>query len=295
MQIGGAYPMLYAFFDADGALRRAAFERQVEAAVASGAAGVAALGLGTEVAKLGRDERRAVVEWTAAALGGRLPLAITIPGEALPDAIEFARFARGAGADWLILQPPRPPISPPDLLRFFGAVAAAVDCPVGVQNAPEFLGVGLTPAELAALHAAHPNVVVVKAECAASAIPDLIAAVGPSMKIFNGRAGIELTDNLRAGVHGMIPGVETIDAQVRIMAAMARGDEDAAEAEYRRILPALAFAMQTLATFTLYGKRIAARRLGIAPSEPRAPADRPTAAGLAWADRYAAELGPLPG
>lgn len=295
MQIGGAYPMLYAFFDDGGALRRTAFARQVEAAVASGAAGVAALGLGTEVAKLGREERRAVVGWTVAALAGRLPLAITIPGEALPDAVEFARFARGAGADWLILQPPRPPIGAADLLRFFGAVADAVDCPVGVQNAPEFLGVGLTPAELAALRAAHPNVTVVKAECAASAIPELIAAVGPSMKVFNGRAGIELTDNMRAGAHGMIPGVETIDAQVRIMAAMARGDEAEAEAEYRRILPALAFAMQSLATFTLYGKRIAARRLGIEPSEARAPADRPTAAGLAWADRYAAELGPLPG
>lgn len=293
MQIGGAYPMLYAFFDDDGALRRAAFERQVEAAVAAGAAGVAALGLGTEVAKLSGDERRSVVDWTVAALAGRLPLAITVPGLAPPLAIAFARQAREAGADWLILQPPT--VEAQELVGYFGALADSVDCPVGVQNAPEFLGVGLTPAELAALHAAHPNVTVVKAECAAAAIPDLIAAIGPGMRVFNGRAGIELTDNMRAGAHGMIPGIETIDAQVRIMAAMARGDEAAAEADYRRILPALAFAMQSLGSFTLYGKRIAARRLGIEPSAARAPADRPTAAGLQWADRYAAELGPLPG
>ena len=27
-------------------------------------------------------------------------------------------------------------------MRFFGAVADKVDCPIGIQNAPEFLGVG---------------------------------------------------------------------------------------------------------------------------------------------------------
>jgi 4-hydroxy-tetrahydrodipicolinate synthase len=295
MEIGGAYPMLYAFFDGQGALCRESFIRQIEAAVAAGAAGIAVLGLGTEVAKLGRDERHAVLSWTAAALAGRLPLAVTVAEGALPDAIDFALFAQAAGADWLILQPPRPPIAPDDLIRFFGSVADRVDCPVAVQNAPEFLGVGLTPAELAALNAAHPNVSVVKAECSAAAIAGLIAALGPRMRVFNGRAGLELPDNVRAGAHGMIPGLETIDFQVRIMTAMRAGDVVEAEALYRKILPTLAFAMQGLGAFTLYGKRIAARRLGLAPSADRAPADRPTSSGLDWADRYAAELGPLPG
>jgi hypothetical protein len=52
--------------------------------------------------------------------------------------------------------------------------------------------------------------------------------------------------------------------------------------------------MQGLSTFLLYGKLIAAERLGIAPSENRIPSDIATPTGLAWAKRYAAELGPLP-
>lgn len=294
MEIGGTYPMLYAFFDATGALRRDAVTRQIEAAIASGASGIAALGLGSEVHKLGRQERRSLVEWTIADVGGRVPVAVTIADGNVPDMIESARFARDAGAAWLILQPPRPPASGAHLVEFFGAVADSVDCPVAIQNAPEFLGIGLSPVDLLALNAAHPNVTVVKAESTALTVAGVIGELGGRMKVFNGRAGFELLDNLRAGVDGMIPGTETIDLQVGIERAMRAGDESRAEELYRRLLPAIAFAMQGLATFLLYGKLIAAERLGLTPSENRIPSETATPTGLAWARRYAAELGPLP-
>ena len=294
MEIGGIYPMLYAFFDAAGGLRRDAVTRQIEASIKSGASGIAVLGLGTEVHKLGRQERRSLVEWTMADVGGRLPVVVTIADGNVPDMIESARFARDAGASWLILQPPRPPASGAHLIRFFGAVADAVDCPVGIQNAPEFLGIGLSPADLLALNAAHPNVSVVKAESTALTVAGIIAELGGRMRVLNGRAGFELLDNLRAGVDGMIPGTETIDLQVGIERAMRTGNEAEAEGLYRRLLPAIAFAMQGLNTFLLYGKLIAALRLGLTPSENRIPSDTATPTGLAWAKRFAAELGPLP-
>lgn len=294
MEIGGTYPMLYAFFDEAGHLRRDAFARQIAAAVASGAAGVAVLGLGTEVAKLSQIERRQAVEGVIEDVGGRLPVAVTIADGNVCDMIESARFAQRLGAAWLILQPPRPPASAADLLRFFGAVADSVDCPVGIQNAPEFLGIGLSAQELLDLHARHPNVTVVKAETSAVAVARVIAAIGGRMKVFNGRAGLELPDNYRAGVDGMIPGIETVDLQVGIERAMRERDEAKAEELYRRILPALTFAMQGLAQFVLYGKLMAAHRLGLAPSHDRVPADTASPHGLAWAKRYATELGPLP-
>ncbi|MDQ3560718.1 MAG: dihydrodipicolinate synthase family protein [Pseudomonadota bacterium] len=294
-QIGGTYPMLYAFFGGEGDLLREPFVRQVAAAVASGAAGVSVLGLGTEVGKLGRAERRAAVEWVTEAVGGRLPIAVTVADGNVPDMIDSARFARNAGAAWLILQPPRPPASAADLIGFFGAVADSVDCPVGIQNAPEFLGIGLSPAELLALHTAHPNVAVVKAESSAVTVAGVVETVGGRMKVFNGRAGLELTDNFRAGVDGMIPGIETVDLQVGIEKAMRAGDEAEAEALYRKVLPTLGFIMQGLAHFVLYGKLIAAHRLGLPPSADRGPSDTATVHGAAWARRFAAELGPLPG
>jgi 4-hydroxy-tetrahydrodipicolinate synthase len=204
------------------------------------------------------------------------------------------RYAVRAGATWLILQPPRPPASPGDLIKFFGAVADSVDVPIAIQNAPEFLGLGLPPADLLKLNASHGNVSIVKAESTALTVAGVIAELDGRMKVFNGRAGFELLDNLRAGVDGMIPGTETIDLQVAVERAFRAGDEELAEALYRKLLPAIAFAMQGLNTFLLYGKRIAAERLGIAPSANRIPCDVATPKGIAWAKRFAAELGPLP-
>ena len=286
--------MLYAFFGTDGTVLRAPFQRQIDAAVAVGASGVAVLGLGTEVGKLSRAEQRQIVEWVAQDLRGRLPLAVTVADGNVADMIASARFAVAAGASWLILQPPRPPISGPQLVAYFGMVAAAVDCPIAIQNAPEFLGVGLTAAELIALNAAHPNVCVVKAESSAVAVGALIEKLGPGMAVFNGRAGLELTDNFRAGVAGMIPGMDSIDLQVAVERAMRAGDEAQAEELYRRMLPSVAFAMQGLAHLMLYGKLIAALRLGLVPSEARLPSETPTPHGLAWARRLAHDLGPLP-
>jgi 4-hydroxy-tetrahydrodipicolinate synthase len=294
MNIAGTYPMLYAFFDAAGVLSRPAFARQVGAALASGSAGVAVLGLGTEVSKLGRDERRQVVEWVIEDVDGRAPVAVTIADGNVPDMIDSSKAALAAGASWLILQPPRPPISSPDLARFFGAVAESVDCPVAIQNAPEFLGIGLSTEDLLALNERHPNVQAVKAESMAVTVAALVEAIGGRMRVLNGRAGIELTDNLRAGVDGMIPGIETIDFQVGVESAMRAGREEEAEALYRRVLPTLSFIMQGLAHFLVYGKLVAALRLGLPPSATRLPSDAPTAHGVAWAQRLAGELGPLP-
>jgi len=294
VEIGGTYPMLYAFFDEAGRLRREANARQIEAAIRAGASGVAVLGLGSEVHKLGRNERRSLLEWTLDDVNGRVPVGATIADGNIPDMIESARHARSAGAAWLILQPPRPPASAADLIDFFGAVADSVDCPVAIQNAPEFLGIGLSADDLLALNQAHRNVVAVKAESTALTVAGIVEKLRGRMRVLNGRAGFELVDNLRAGVDGMIPGTETIDLQVAIERAMRAGDEAKAAELYRKLLPALAFVMQGLSTFLLYGKLIAAARLGLTPSQNRIPSEAATPMGQDWARRFAAELGPLP-
>jgi 4-hydroxy-tetrahydrodipicolinate synthase len=158
------------------------------------------------VGKLSMAERRQVVNWVLAEVAGRLPVAVTIADGNMPDMADAARHAEGAGAAWLILQPPRPPASGPDLITFFATIAGATRLPVAIQNAPEFLGIGLTADELIALHERAPNVTAVKGEASATIIARLIVALGGRMPVLNGRAGQELTDNYRAGVAGMIPG-----------------------------------------------------------------------------------------
>lgn len=290
----GIYPMLYAFFRRDGGLDREAMRRQVRAALAGGAHGVAVLGLATEVAKLSPDERARLVDWVADDLDGRLPLAVTVAPGNVEAQIAGGRAATAAGAAWVILQPP-PERGEPEAhyARHFGAVMAALDLPVAIQNAPEYTGVGLSATAIADLVQAHANFRVLKGEGPVTVVRQAIEATGGRVAVFNGRNGQELPDNLRAGCVGMIPATDTFDTQVRIYEAMRAGREDEAEGLYREVLPAIVFGMQSLDALVCYGKRMAARRLGLGEVVDRAPALVPTAFGLACADRFAERMGPL--
>jgi 2-keto-3-deoxy-L-arabinonate dehydratase len=290
----GIYPMLYAFFTAQGGLDRQATRRQVQAFVDNGAHGMAVLGLGTEVNKLSDTERRQLVDWVAEELAGRLPLAVTVHAPTVDAQVEFAGFAHSRGASWVILQPPPDRGVPEEFfIHFFGAVADRVDLPVAIQNAPEYLGVGLTPAGIKTLARNHPNFRILKGEGPALAIRQVIEEAGDSVTVFNGRGGLELIDNLRAGCAGMIPASDTFDRQARIFDLLREGAETHAEALYRDVLPAIVFVMQSLDTLHTYGKRIAAMRLGLGEVFDRAPALAPNDFGMRCAQRYAAALGPL--
>lgn len=294
MHPAGIYPMLYAYFASDGALDRDAMRRQVESCVHSRVHGLAVLGLATEAAKLTAHERHRLVEWAAEDLGGRLPLAVTVSGDSVDEQVAFGRHAKASGASWVILQPPRTSgIGDAQLVAFFGAVMERLDMTVGVQNAPEYIGVRLTPAGIAQLARLHDNFTVLKGEGPVLLIRQVIEQTQGRLAVFNGRAGLELTDNLRAGCAGMIPGVDFMDRQVRVFEAMRAGNDDEAEAAYREILPGIVFVMQSIEHLVCYGKRIAALRLGLGPVHDRAPALAAESFGLDCVQRYAAQLGPL--
>nr|NIS40898.1 dihydrodipicolinate synthase family protein [Desulfuromonadales bacterium] len=102
----------------------------------------------------------------------------------------------------------------------------------------------------------------------------------------NGRAGIDITDSLRAGCHGIVPGVETCDRQARIYELMASGEAQKADQLFAEILPLLSFLMLGIEHFICYGKRLAARRLGIDKVHDRTPAQPPTDIGLEALGRW---------
>jgi dihydrodipicolinate synthase/N-acetylneuraminate lyase len=295
----GVYPMLYAFFGPDGALDRDAMRRQVENCLASGAHGVAALGLGTEVSKLTPDERLAVMTWAAEDLRGRLPLAITVFGASPGEQIAFIEAAATRGADWVILQPPRTGqnITEDQLVTFFGTVADASPLPVAIQNARQYIGVGLSGDGLDRLSRLHPNVRLLKAEGSAVETQALIELTEGRMAVFQGRGGMEFTDVMRAGCVGMIPSVESCHVQSRIFELMQSGraeDEVEAERLYIELAPLIMFLMQSVDQFLCYGKRLTARRLGLGAVHDREPAQAPTAFGLECLARHAEVLDRLP-
>jgi 4-hydroxy-tetrahydrodipicolinate synthase len=292
----GIYPILYALFDARGGLDEAAMRRQIAACVAKPAHGVAALGLATEVNKLSGEEKRLVIDWLMQEAAGVKPVAITVSGATVDEQVALGRHAQGRGAQWLILQPPRGPEigNQPEsfYFDFFAQVMAQVEMPCAIQNAPEYLGVGLTPESVARLVAQQPNFTLLKGEGPAVHMNEVIAR-NSGMRVFNGRGGLELIDNLRAGCAGMIIGVESFDWQARIYDAYLAGDLEQAERLYRHILPGIVFMMQSIEHLVCYGKRMAAQRLGLEAVYDRPPALAPTAFGATCALRFAQVLGPL--
>ena len=292
----GIVPMMYAFFGADGRLELDAFRRQVRACLHAGTHGIAILGLATEVNKLAGDERSALLEAAADEVAGRVPLAVTVAGETVDAQVAFALEAERAGASCVILQPPPlKAMTEAELLHFFGAVIDAASVPVGIQNAPEYIGVGLSIEGIATLHKRHPNFRLLKGESSALLIRRTIEQVGAGLAVLNGRAGLELPDNFAAGCSGMIPGAEACDVLARVWNGLRAGGAAAqkARAEYAQVLPLLVYLMQSIDQLLCYGKRLMARRLGLEAVFDRAPAQQPTAFGLACLERHAAGLGPL--
>ena len=287
----GIYPILYAFFDDTGALDRDAFRRQIEACIASGAHGIAILGLITEVSALTPGERETLVRWAVEDIGGRVPLMATIAGRDAAEAGELAVAAERAGADYLILQPPLGSGTTTALSDFYADIMPQVSLPVGIQNAPEYLGVGLDVDELVALRRRCDNFTIMKGEGPAVTVKRYIDALGSDFDVFNGRGGLELPDMILAGAAGMIPAPDCADIQVAIFNAVEAGDLERAMALYQRILPYIVFAMQTIDAHILYGKQVFARRAGIAnasacrvPKEVRQPFFE--VAGTRWSESF---------
>ena len=294
----GIWPVLYAYFDERNQLDRDAMRVQVERTIAAGAPGIVTLGLATEVQRLSRAEREQLVNWAREDIGSRVPLAVTVTGDTVREQTEFGNWAVAHGAQWLILQPPSTRAEPERFyFDFFAAVMKGLTdtAGAGIQNAPEYLGVGLSPESLAELAQQCPNFRWLKGEGAATVLRttiDCLAAAGSTMPAFNGRGGQELLDNLRAGCAGMIVAPDSFDHQLRIYRVFA-SDPAKAERHYADVLPAIVFVMQSLDALTCYGKRIAAWRMGFDVRHDRGVA--PTPFGLECARRFADSLGPYAG
>ncbi|MFC4016193.1 5-dehydro-4-deoxyglucarate dehydratase [Nonomuraea purpurea] len=142
-------------FGADGDLAEPTLARHVAEGVAAGAGGVfAACGTG-EFNALAPDEYRRVVEISASAAAGRVPV-FAGAGGPLPTARAIARAAAAHGADGLLIMPPYLVNGPSNgLVRYVREIVAAAGLPAIVYQRGT---ARFTPSAVAEL-AADPNVV----------------------------------------------------------------------------------------------------------------------------------------
>jgi dihydrodipicolinate synthase/N-acetylneuraminate lyase len=147
-----------------------------------------------------------------------------------------------------------------ELDAYFEATAAAVALPVMLQDAPEYIGVGLSPQLVLRLASARPNIRYVKLEAGPDQTERWVEALGPDIRVFTGDAGIHLLGCLRAGAVGNIPAVDVVDVLRAAYLAERRGDHDDAERLFAPLLPYLSFALRGIDHCNACTKEVLARR-----------------------------------
>ena len=235
-----------------------------------GVDGLAVPQLASEAWTLTEAERDRVIAIAAEVCADRAPLVVGLDGTTAV-AVDRARRAVDAGAAGLMVLPPRQAGSPEQLARHYAAVADASGLPVMVQDSPQVTGVQLDIGTLISLRQANPLVLAVKSEipgagAKASAIHDA------GLELVAGWGGLNYLEQVARGAVGCFPGCDLGPAIKAIDTAARNGQQDEAEALYRRILPFLSLATASLDLLLLTAKRHL-RRSGVFSTEVlRAPA-----------------------
>jgi 4-hydroxy-tetrahydrodipicolinate synthase len=172
-----------------------------------------------------------------------------------------------------------------EYIDFLARVGEDSRIPLAVQNAPQYLGRSLSGPDLAALTVRLPRLSQVKAEMPAVDLAAFAKACG-RLTLLNGRGGLEMTDALHIGCRGFVVAPDVLPGVVGCWRAWKAGNTAEADAAYGAFLPAATFGMQSLEHLVCYGKRIWGHRAGVVIHD-RAPALRPSEAGLRLAERWA--------
>ena len=261
----GVWGSLATPFDDDLRLDEASLERLVDMYAAAGAAGVVALGVLGEAARLDAGERRRVVERVAR---GGLPVVAGVSALATAPAIEEAVWVAEAGASAVMVLVPTADAD--TLAVHLAAVSEACGAPIVVQDHPATTGVSIGGEALATAVGASDVAAAIKAEAppTAPAVARLVSRV--QAPVFGGLGGVNLLDELLAGASGAMTGFAVPEALVAAVDAFAQGGYEAACRAYTPWLPLVLFEVQQPGGVALR-KEILRRRGVLATARVRAP------------------------
>ena len=162
---------------------------------------------------------------------------------------------------------------------------------VGIQNAKEYLGVGLSVNKIKKLSNSFPNFRVIKNESSSVFIKEEIKQLSKDIRMFNGRGGQEIIDNFQVGCKGIVPALEMADKFIKIYKLIKNKEIKKANRQYTQIAPDIIFVMQSIDTLITYGKRICGYRMGMKNIYDRKPFLKPTQYGKIKSKQIAKKLG----
>jgi len=116
------------------------------------------LGTTGEAASIPHRERKRLVEETVKAAAGRSLVYAGISGNSLQESAEEGKLYHDLGAGALVAtMPSYYPVTPDQMLRYFGALADRLPCPLIIYNIPATTHLSI-PLEVVDKLSAHPNI-----------------------------------------------------------------------------------------------------------------------------------------
>ena len=293
----GAFPIVPTTFDERGDLDLESQLRAVDFCIDAGSAGLCILANYSEQFALTDGERERLTADILAHVAGRVPVIVTTSHFSTRIAAERSRQAQDAGAAMVMLLPPYHGATlradEGALLEFFRQVAAAIDIPILVQDAP-ISGTTLSAPFLARLAAEVPLACYFKIEVPGAAVKlrELIRLGGAAIEgPYDGEESITLIPDLDAGATGTMPSALLPDVLGLVVARYRAGERAAAVALYERYLPLINYENKQCG---LRATKALMREGGIIASEavrhPTPPLHPATRAGLV---ELATRLDPL--
>jgi 1-pyrroline-4-hydroxy-2-carboxylate deaminase len=242
MKWEGVIPAMTTQFKLDQSVDHVAVAKHAQWLIENGCTGIVALGSLGESATLQFDEKAAILQTCAGALGQRAPLVAGIAALSTAEAVELARAAEQAGCSGLMVLPPYVYSSDwREMKAHVQAVIRATTLPCMLYNNPISYKTDFLPAQIAELAGENPNLAAVKESSSdARRVTALEALCGDRLALLVGVDDV-IVESVRAGAVGWIAGLANAFPResVALFNYAARGDHKKSDALYHWFLPLL--------------------------------------------------------
>lgn len=248
-RLQGCIPIVVTPFLPDFSIDEQGLRAQVEWLIAQGVHGLATPAIASEGYKLDDAERDRVAAVVVEQCAGRMPVVVSADGNGADVAVRRAIRAQQLGASALMVLPPM--FIKPDaagLTRYYTRIAAAVELPIMVQDAPQLTGVTMAAQWLAGLHAACPSIASVKIEGtpAGEKTSQVIDLSAGGMDVFAGWGGLSFLEGLQRGARGCMPAPNFGPPLAHVYDLYAAGEPEEARSLFVLHAPFIAWSMQSV-------------------------------------------------
>ena len=271
-KITGIFNILATPFHADYTLDDASLKNLVRFQIDKGAHGLTILGVMGEAAKLSVPERQSVIDTVIETVNGEIPVVVGASHPQIQTCIALAAAAFAAGADGVMIAPPRmKDKSDEAILALYSRIAETIDQPIVVQDFPPVNDVTMSPDLLAQIAETIPNAAYLKLED-----PPLMQKIDAirqrtdKFEIFGGLGGMFLLEELQRGACGTMTGFAFTEILIAVFDAFCAGRLDVAQTLFDRYLPLIRYENQPQINLTVR-KALLKKRGAIANSTPRPP------------------------